>query len=112
MKKLIALSIVIIVVMSFNSIIYAAHLTNGIEIGTPSPEITDAGNEIFGLVKVAGTICSVAALMLIGIKYMLASTEEKAEYKRTFWVYIVGAILVFAIANLTDIVYEFVSNIA
>lgn len=71
----------------------------------------DAGNQIFGVVRTVGILCSVAALMVIGMKYLLASTEEKAEYKKTFYTFFVGALLVFGITYFVEIVYEIADNI-
>ena len=54
---------------------------------------------------------SVLALVLIGIKYMTGSIEEKAEYKETMMYYIVGAILVFAISNISAMIYNFAQTL-
>ena len=48
--------------------------------------------------------------MLLGIKYMLSSVEEKAEYKKTCGVYIVGAILVFGVSTFAEIIYKVVQS--
>lgn len=69
------------------------------------------GNEILGIIQVIGIISSVIALSLVGIKYMLSSVEEKAEYKRTFSVYIIGAILVFGISLLLEPIYELINGL-
>ena len=69
------------------------------------------GNEILGALQIIGIISSVIALSLIGIKYMLSSVEEKAEYKKTFSVYIVGAILVFGISILLKPIYELINGL-
>ena len=45
-------------------------------------------------------------LLIIGIKYILGSVEEKAEYKQTMWPYVLGAVLIFAGAAVTDIIYK------
>lgn len=83
----------------------------GVTITDGNNQFVDAGNAIFSLVRTVGAICSVAALMLIGIKYMLSSIEEKAEYKKTFWIYILGVILVFGITSLAEIVYNWVNGL-
>ena len=38
------------------------------------------GNQIITVVSVAGSIVSVVVLIVLGIKYMMGSAEEKAEY--------------------------------
>lgn len=64
------------------------------------------GGRIAGFIRVIGTIVSVGALMIIGIRFMLGSAEEKAEYKERIYPYIIGAVLLFAASNFVDIIYE------
>lgn len=110
-KKAVAILIVLLTIFTSTSTFAASKLTEGIEISKDKAnEVSDIGNKIFGLVTNIGIICSVAALMLLGIKYMLSSVEEKAEYKKTFGVYIVGAILVFGVSTFAEIIYKVVQS--
>lgn len=63
------------------------------------------GGKIAGFIRVIGTIISVGTLMIIGIRFMLGSAEEKAEYKDRMYPYIIGAVLLFAASNLVDVIY-------
>lgn len=63
-------------------------------------------NIIVWLVRTIGESVAVLMVLIIGIKYILGSVEEKAEYKQTMWPYILGAVLIFAGAALTDIIYK------
>ncbi len=56
-----------------------------------------------------GTITSVLALIIIGIKYMVGSVEEKAEYKKTMQPYLIGTVMVFSITNIIFIIEKLVS---
>lgn len=67
-------------------------------------KVKNIGNKIIGAVQFIGTFASVIVLIVMGIKYMLGSVEEKAEYKKTMMPYIVGAILVFGITNILGII--------
>ena len=58
-------------------------------------------NTVFRIIRIVGTILSVGVLMVLGIKYMMGSAQEKAEYKKTFVPYIIGAILVCVTAIIT-----------
>ena len=64
------------------------------------------GNSILGIIQTVGILLSVGCLMVLGIKYMMGSAEEKAEYKKTFIPYIIGAILLFAASALAKVVYD------
>ena len=71
-------------------------------------KLGNIGNDIIGVIQVIGSISSVIALILIGIKYVMGSVEEKAEYKQTLKPYLIGAIMVFGITNLLGIIQSIV----
>ena len=61
---------------------------------------------ILALINMIGVISSVVCLMILGIKYMLGSVEEKADYKSAMIPYLIGAILVFSITTLPNLIYN------
>ncbi len=69
------------------------------------------GNSIIGTITVVASIISVIALIVLGIKYMLGSVEERAEYKKVLLPYFVGAIMVFGITNVINLIINLVGNI-
>ena len=74
-------------------------------------KLTDKAGVILGLIQLVGTIISVGVLMVIGIKYMISSIEERAEYKKTFMSYIIGAFLLFTATTLPNLIYNAVHNL-
>lgn len=68
--------------------------------------ITNLGGKIIGVVRTVGVLVAVVILLVLGIKYMMGSAEEKADYKKSMIPYIVGAILVFAASTIAGIVYD------
>ena len=79
--------------------------------GEGTSEFDSIGKKIIGMVQAIGSIVSVLVLVILGIKYMMGSAEEKAEYKKTMIPYLVGAILIFAAANIASMIYGFANNI-
>lgn len=71
-------------------------------------EITTLGQRIVGIIQVVGVVIAVVVILVIGIKYLIGSAEEKAEYKKTMIPYLVGAVLVFAGATIVNVVYNVV----
>ena len=67
-------------------------------------KMTDIGNQVITIVSVAGSLISVIVLVILGIKYMMGSAEEKAEYKESMMPYLIGAVMLFAITNLLAII--------
>lgn len=78
--------------------------------GTPenTAELTGFGQKIIGILQVVGSILCVVVLVIIGIKYIMGSAEEKAEYKKTMIPYIIGAVLVFAAPMIAGLIYNFI----
>ena len=74
--------------------------------GGDNTALVNIGNIIVGLVKAVGISLSILMLTIIGIKYITGSVQERAEYKQTIWPYIIGALLIFAGAELTQIIYD------
>ena len=73
--------------------------------------LQDKANGIIGLITTIGVVVSVVALIAIGIKYMLGSVEEKAEYKETLKPYSIGAFLVFTVSLVPQLIYQFMQNL-
>ncbi len=67
-------------------------------------------NKMIGAFQAIGSIVSVLALVLLGIKFALGSVEEKANYKQWMIYYVIGAILVFAISNISAMIYNAINS--
>lgn len=114
-KYIVAIITVLIITFILGCFIYK---TNAVGLGTitnPDDYIQSSednqgviriGNVIVWIVRTVGQSIAVVMLLIIGIKYILGSVEEKAEYKQSMWPYIIGAIMIFAGASLTDIIYK------
>lgn len=80
----------------------AGQLT-GTETGA-SNDVVNIGNQIIGILTTVGVVVAVVVLLILGIKYMMGSASEKAEYKKTMIPYLVGAILIFGASAITKVV--------
>ena len=67
--------------------------------------ITMAG-KILGIVRNCGAIASIVVMSIIGLKYMLASLDEKANYKENMIPYIVGCALLATCTTIPSIIYN------
>ena len=72
--------------------------------------LMNIGNSIIGIIQIVGSFTSVIVLIIIGIRYMMGSVEERAEYKKAMAPYIIGAVMVFAITNILSIVVGIVQE--
>lgn len=72
----------------------------------PHGAVVGIGNVIVWIVRTVGEAISVLMLLIIGIKYVMGSVEERAEYKQSMGPYIIGAILIFSGSALVDVIYK------
>lgn len=79
--------------------------------GDNSTKLKERAGVILGAIQLIGTIVSVVMLVVIGIKYMLGSVEEKEEYKETLKPYIIGAFLLFTGTLVPQLIYNFSQNL-
>lgn len=56
--------------------------------------------------RVIASIVSVVALMIIGIKYIIGSVEQKAKYKETLYPYVVGCLIFGLGTNIVTVIYN------
>lgn len=66
---------------------------------------------LLGTINAFGIVVSIISLILIGIKYMLGSVEEKAEYKKTMIPYIIGAVLLGSCTTIANLLYSISTDI-
>ena len=75
-------------------------------------EVEAFGNTILGIVSMAASILAVIILIVLGVKYMMGSAEEKAEYKKTLLPYFIGALFVFGAGVITSIIFNMAGGIS
>jgi hypothetical protein len=92
MKKTLSKSLIIamVLMMMFNTV-------SAFEIGTNPTAISGASDKaiiILGYFQWAGFIIAVGILIFFGIKYVMATANEKADLKGGFLKYVIGAVLI------------------
>ncbi len=114
MKKTVKIiSIILLVTMLLATIASAVYADPGTTLdkingqgGVDDTQLVTIGNKIVNIIQVVGIVVAVVILLVIGIKYMIGSASEKAEYKKTMIPYIVGAILIFAGTSIVKVIYS------
>lgn len=123
-KIISAVLIVIALLISLNSTVLASSQTTqrtgmegviqNIAAGdstVSTGKIQEMGASIVTIMQTVGIVVAVVILLILGIKYMMGSAEEKAEYKKTMIPYVVGAILIFASTTIVNIVYQLANSL-
>lgn len=101
MKKIIipVLSILLIILMS-TSTFAMGRLSEVNNVGNGTGSIAKMSGQIIGIIYVIATVVSIAMLLIIGIKYMIAAPDQKASLKARAVPYLIGAALIFGAANI------------
>ena len=69
-------------------------------------EMYSFGGRVAGIIQIVGTAVAVGTMMIIGIRYIMASADEKAEYRERILPYFIGAVLLFGAVNVVKIIYN------
>lgn len=105
----------VLVFTALTSTVFATETKPGDFIGKGTDvtggSLTTIGQNIITTIRNAAMIVSVVVLMILGVKYMAGSAEEKASYKKTMMPYVIGAILVFGAAFVSNLVFDFAENL-
>lgn len=115
-QKIVSVLLIAIFLVTISSSVFAATgLTpSDFSEGTAPTggKIETVGKSIIGILQAVGIVISVIVLIIIGIKYMMGSASEKAEYKKVMIPYVVGAALIFAASAFAQVAYDFFTGIA
>ena len=68
--------------------------------------ITEKAGAIFTIIQIVAIVISVIVIAIMGIKYLMGSVEQKADYKKTMIPYIVGVVLLVSIPTLIRVIYN------
>ena len=74
--------------------------------GVEEDGMETAANRIYNLLFGIGVVLTVIVGGVLGIKFMIASAEEKADYKKSLPGYLFGAIMVLAISLIPSVIYQ------
>lgn len=107
------IGIILVILFSIMQYSYGSNFDVEDLTGTQQQQtvLKNTGNDIVKVISTIGVIVSVIMLIVLGIKYMMGSVDEKAEYKKTLLPYTIGAGLVFAASTIAQIVYNLAINL-
>lgn len=111
MKKIGITLIIFLICIIFSNIIFAGDALSDPSQYKPDQESSDTArtienitSNILTLITDVGIVVSVIMLGTIGIKYIIGSVEERAEYKEAVAPYLIGAMLLFGITTFVKII--------
>lgn len=96
---------------------YGATMLNELD-NVESGNVSNASNSVNNIVssvitiaRIVGITVAIVMLLVVAMKYMSAAPGEKADIKKSAVVYVVGAVVLFAVTGILGIINSFSSNI-
>ena len=109
------ISVLILIVMILVTIVNISNaITTEINPGNYMPTLNSSDltasatkvKPIVSAITTIGIVVAIISVMLIGIRYMIGSVEQKAEYKKTMVPFLIGFFLLFAVSAVVKLVYN------
>ena len=103
---------VMLIMISSTSVMAASTIIDGMKpTYTSESGITTVGQKIVDIISTVGVVIAVIVLLVLGIKYMVGSASEKAEYKKTMIPYLIGVMILFGISTFLSIILKMTETV-
>lgn len=116
-KKIILIFVIFLIIITCISTMSFAEEIEGLGelnnykgTGSDTKAFQDKADIVVGVIRNVGVVLSVIILIILGIKYMIGSVEERADYKKSMIPYLVGAFILFTGSIIPQIIYDFTTN--
>ncbi len=112
--KILTIIFMVLVITNITNYAYADFDTtdlSGIYNTSGVSDLRNKSGKVYRIVQIGGTAVSLIALLVLGMRYMLSSPNEKATIKEKLIPYLIGTIIFFAASNLVAIVMRFAQGI-
>lgn len=118
-RKIIVCLVIILLLISCMSVSFAAIINpveamKGMGQDTTNESLDSVANSLgpvintaIGLIQMVGTGLSLVMVSILGIKYMMAAPNDKAEVKKQITPMVVGCAILFASVNIVQIIANF-----
>jgi len=116
-KKIILIALMAVLIVSINNtkIFAAGAFDTGrfedVDAGEAEAITRDIMGTALNVIRIVAAGVAMIMLLVLSIKYMLASAADRAEIKKHAVIYVVGALLLFATSGIISILQEFSLNI-
>ena len=120
LKKFTIIAIILILFLAIFNTISNADVPTTIDPGDWRPsdlettevdEVLDIGGIIVSIIRTVGLVVSVVVLIILGIKYMTGTIEEKADYKNSMRPYLIGVFIFFALSQILAVVIDIIPGL-
>lgn len=106
MSKILAMLIIVLLIVSVSTLCLAIPDPGEFhgDAGSAESGIMNVSNMVLGIVQVIGVAVAVIMLVVLAIKYISAAPSEKGDIKKSAFVYVIGALLLFGGVAVLNII--------
>lgn len=109
-KILTIVLLVAMIVLSVSEVFAAGEILSNIEAASNTTvnmgTLPQTIGKVIAYIRNAAIIIGVVIIIILGIKYMLGSVEEKAGYQKSFVPLVVGIIVVMAATSIASFLFS------
>lgn len=113
-KMLLIVTLVTIMILSFASSVIAVtgtpttpkEVQDNADYSMSDNTLLTTAGRVIGVIRNISVIAAVIIIMVLGVKYMMGSVEEKAEYKKSFLPLIIGVLCVVAASSIAGFIFN------
>jgi hypothetical protein len=120
-KYIVVFFISLIIIFNFIAPVYASEaldMVDALKGKSQSEVINLTGADSFlskagvivAVIRNIGIVISIICISIIGIKYMIGSVEEKAQYKKTLFPFLFGLVFFTGIVTIVSLIIKFSQN--
>lgn len=106
MKKFVSVLMTVCMAMSMFSMVFASEYFNN-----DVDALDGVLGGIIGVVRAVGMAFAAGMLLYVGIRYVMASANEKADLKKGSISYVIGAVIIFGASALLGIMQSLSSQV-
>ncbi len=110
-NKIFSIIMTIGILFAMSNIVFAGGLIPDPTPEMPSDKMNDMIGEVLGWVEAAGVAVATGMLMYVGIKYTLASANEKANLKAASIKYVIGALILLSLSGTFALVEKIMEQL-
>ena len=104
--KIITILLIIATILGAVSMVFAdsIEIPGGTNTGISGTGLDTTAKNIIGIVQFVCYAAAVILLVYLGVKWIAAAPEAKADIKKSAVIYVVGAVLVFAAGAILQVI--------
>lgn len=102
--KIITILLIIATILGAVNMVFAVDIPKGSDKGIAGTGLDTTTSNIIGIVQFICYAAAVILLVVLGVKWIAAAPDQKADIKKSAIIYVVGAALVFAAGAILQVI--------